>query len=252
MLDALNVVKNFGGLRALDNCSISIKQGEICGLIGPNGSGKSTLFNVITGYYSSDSGEIRFKELRIDKMTPYDIVDMGISRTFQLPSLFKKMTVMENMLIAPKSQKGENIWRAWFGTGISQQEHDNYKKAMELLEFLDIVQLRNEYADNISFGQQKLLELARALMTDPEIMLLDEPTGGINPVLVNKIITSLKEMREKGVTLLIVEHNMSVVSSLCDRVYVLDHGKNIASGTPDEVINNEEVIEAYLGAQYAA
>lgn len=252
MLDALNVVKHFGGLRALDNCSISIEQGEICGLIGPNGSGKSTLFNVITGYYSSDSGEIRFKDISIDTMAPYDIVNMGMSRTFQLPSLFKKMTVMENMLIAPKTQKGENIWRVWFGTGICRQEHDNYKKAMELLDFLDLAQLRNEYADNISFGQQKLLELARALMTDPEILLLDEPTGGINPVLVNKIIRFLKEMRERGVTLLIVEHNMSVVSSLCDRVYVLDHGKNITSGTLGEVINNKEVIEAYLGAQHAA
>ena len=170
-----------------------------------------------------------------------------MSRTFQLPSLFKKMTVMENMLIAPKAQKGEHILRAWFGTGVSKQEHDNYKKAMELLEFLDLGRLRNEYADNISFGQQKLLELARALMTGPEIMLLDEPTGGTNPVLVNKIIESLKEIRERGMTLLIVEHNMSVVSSLCDRVYVLDHGKNIASGTLDEVKTNERVIEAYLG-----
>jgi ABC-type branched-subunit amino acid transport system ATPase component len=251
MLDVLNVTKTFGGLRALDNCSIRVNQGEICGLIGPNGSGKSTLFNVITGYYRSESGEVWYNDKWIGGMAPYDIINMGISRTFQMPSLFKKMTVMENMLIAPKGQRGENIWRAWFGKGVKQQEHENYIKAMELLEYMDIIRIRNEYADNISFGQQKLLELARTLMTDPKMLLLDEPTGGINPVLVNKIIESIKEMRTTGMTFLIVEHNMGVISSLCDRVYVLDHGKNIAMGTPAEVKTNERVVEAYLGTQHA-
>ena len=247
MLSVLNVTKRFGGLTALDNCTINVEEKEICGLIGPNGSGKSTLFNVITGYYPTDNGKISYNEKHIESMTPYDIINMGISRTFQLPNLFKKMTLMENMLIASKAQKGENIWRAWFGLGVKQQDYDNYNKAMGLLEFFNLVQLRNEYANSISFGQQKLLELARALMTDPEILLLDEPTGGINPVLVNKIIESIKEMRDRSITFLIIEHNMSVVSRLCDRVYVLDHGKNIAMGTPDEVKANEKVIEAYLG-----
>ena len=248
MLEVRNVTKSFGGLKAVDDCSINVEKGDICGLIGPNGSGKSTLFNVITGYYRPDSGEILYKGTNIELMKPHKIVNMGMTRTFQLTHLFKRMTLMENMLIAPKLQEGETIWKALFGRNVKKQEHENYEKAMELLEFFGLTHLRNEYADSISFGQQKLLEMARTLMTEPDMVLMDEPTGGVNPVLINKIIDHIRELRDMGITFLIVEHNMSVVSELCDEVYVLDYGKNIAGGSPDEVRNDERVVDAYLGA----
>lgn len=252
MLEVRNVIKNFGGLKALDNCSITVEKSGICGLIGPNGSGKSTLFNMITGYYRPDSGKILYNGNDLGKVKPYEIVNMGMSRTFQLTHLFERMTLMENMLIAPKLQEGENIWKALLGRNVKKQEHGNYEKAMELLEFFDLTHLRNEYADSISFGQQKLLEMARTLMTKPDMVLMDEPTGGVNPVLINKITDCIKELRDAGLTFLIVEHNMSVVSELCDEVYVLDYGKNIARGSPDKVRNDECVIDAYLGAEHVA
>ncbi|MGP8337786.1 MAG: ABC transporter ATP-binding protein [Methanosarcinaceae archaeon] len=250
MLEVLNVTKSFGGLKAVDNCSITVRKTGICGLIGPNGSGKSTLFNLITGYYRPDSGKIFYNGSDLGKVKPYEIANMGLSRTFQLTHLFKRMTIMENMLIAPKLQEGENIWKALLGRNVKKQEHVNYEKAMEHLEFFGITHLRNEYADSISFGQQKLLEMARTLMTGPDMILMDEPTGGVNPVLINKIIDHIRELRDMGITFLIVEHNMSVVSELCDEVYVLDYGKNIARGNPDEVRNDECVIDAYLGAEH--
>lgn len=250
MLEVFNVTKSFGGVKAVDNCSITVEKAGICGLIGPNGSGKSTLFNVITGYYRSDSGKILYNGNDIGKMKPHEIVNMGMSRTFQLTHLFKRMTLMENMLIAPKLQEGENIWKALLGRNVKKQEHGNFEKAMELLEFFDLTHLRNEYADSISFGQQKLLEMARTMMAEPDMVLMDEPTGGVNPVLINKIIGHIRKLRDMGITFLIVEHNMSVISELCDEVYVLDYGKNIASGSPDEVRNDKRVIDAYLGAEH--
>ncbi len=250
MLEVFNVTKSFGGVKAVDNCSITVEKAGICGLIGPNGSGKSTLFNVITGYYRSDSGKILYNGNDICKMKPHEIVNMGMSRTFQLTHLFKRMTLMENMLIAPKLQEGENIWKALLGRNVKKQEHGNFEKAMELLEFFDLTHLRNEYADSISFGQQKLLEMARTMMAEPEMVLMDEPTGGVNPVLINKIIGYIRKLRDMGITFLIVEHNMSVISELCDEVYVLDYGKNIASGSPEEVRNDKRVIDAYLGAEH--
>lgn len=247
MLKVIDVHKSFGGIKALDAVSLEVERGSITGLVGPNGSGKTTLFNVISGFYPKDAGEIYLKGERIDELPPNEVVRKGLCRTFQISQAPGKMTVLENMLLAPKDQMGEGLWNTFFRKKrVLQQEMQNLEKAFHILSLVELFDLKNEYAGNLSGGQRKLLGLGRILMADPEIILLDEPTAGVNPTLNKSLMRLIEDLRKQGKTFFFVEHNMKVISHICDKVYVLDFGRMIAEGTPREIQENEEVLEAYL------
>ena len=248
MLRLENVHKSFGGIVALHGVSFDVEPLSITGLIGPNGSGKSTSFNVISGFYGKDRGEIYFQGKKIEDIEPYRIAMMGIGRTFQISEAPEKMTVLENLLLAPKKQIGEGVFDVFLHPKkIKKEDRKHLKNAFEILELIQLHDLRNEYAGNLSGGQKKLLSLGRILMSDPMLILLDEPTAGVNPTIIKDLIVAIKSLRdEKGKTILLVEHNMKVISEICDRVIVLDFGKKIAEGTPEEIQKNEKVLEAYL------
>jgi ABC-type branched-subunit amino acid transport system ATPase component len=248
MLRVENIVKSFGGILALDGVNLTVEEHKITGLVGPNGSGKSTLFNVVSGFYRKDSGEIRFEGNPIGNKESHQIAMMGIGRTFQISEIPEKMTVLENLLLAPKNQKGEKLVNVFLHPlKIRQENKKNLETAYEILELIKLYELRNEYAGNLSGGQRKLLSLGRILMSDPKMLLLDEPTAGVNPTLIKDLIVVIKTLRdEKGKTILLVEHNMKVISDICDWVIVLDFGRKIAEGTPQEIQKNEQVLEAYL------
>ncbi|NIN53380.1 MAG: ATP-binding cassette domain-containing protein, partial [Nitrososphaeria archaeon] len=249
MLTVKDVHKSFGGVKALDGASLKVKEHSIMGLIGPNGSGKTTLYNVVTGFYPPDMGEVLFRDESLIGLKPYETSLKGLARTFQITRVFPRMTVLENMLVAPTGQKGENLSSAFLKwRDVLNQEVAYAQKALRLLRFLEIDHLRDEYAGNLSGGQQKLLELGRILMMDPKIILLDEPVAGVNPTLAVKIFDKIKDLREEGdMTFVIVEHNMDVVMSFCDEIYVMNKGQVVAEGTPEEIQRDESVIEAYLG-----
>lgn len=248
MLQVKNIYKHFGGIAALDGVSFEVESSTITGLIGPNGSGKSTLFNVVSGFYAKDRGEIYFSGEKIEHIEPHKIALMGIGRTFQISEVPEKMTVLENLLLAPKNQFGEDILNVFLHPLKIKKENEEFiEKAYEILKLIQLYDLRNEYAGNLSGGQKKLLSLGRILMADPLLVLLDEPTAGVNPTLIKDLIVAIRSLRdEKGKTILVVEHNMKVISEICDKVIVLDFGKKIAEGTPEEIQRNEKVLEAYL------
>ena len=248
MLKVRNLYKSFGGISALNGVSFEVEPSTITGLIGPNGSGKSTFFNVISGFCTKDSGEIYFMGEKIDNFEPYKIALLGIGRTFQVSEAPDKMTVFENLLLSPKKQTGESIVNVFLHPLKIKKENEQFlKNAYEILELIKLYDLRNEYAGNLSGGQKKLLSLGRILMADPLLILLDEPTAGINPTLIKDLILVIKKLRDdRGKTILLVEHNMKVISEICDKVIVLDFGQKIAEGTPREIQKNTRVLEAYL------
>jgi len=251
MLRAESVVKSFGGLRAVDRCSFEVEKGSIVGLIGPNGAGKTTLFNVITGMYKPDAGRVIFKGEEISGLRPDGICHRGITRTFQVSRELKIMTVLENMLLAFKGQKGENIFRAVLKpTYVLEQEKENLGRSVEILKTLNLYELRNESVAILSGGQRKMLELGQALATGPELLLLDEPTAGATFAETGTVVNFIKWLREEqGLTFLIVEHKMEVIMHICDRIIVVNYGKKLMEGTPAEVRANKEVREAYLGRE---
>ena len=240
ILEVQAVSKAFGGIQALDGCSLVVEQGTITGLIGPNGSGKTTLFNVITGYERVDTGEIRFDGRAITGETPARIFGLGIGRTFQLTRIFPHLTVLENMHVAlPRNIGG--LLKHW---GSSQEQ----RQAMDLLDFVSLTSLKNEPAGNLSYGQKKLLEFALILVAQPQMILLDEPAGGVNPTMVNELARGIRTLnRQKNITFLVVEHNMEFVMGLCHMVNVMHRGTKIAEGPPQAVRKNPAVLDAYLG-----
>jgi len=249
ILQILDVVKDFGGLRAVDHCSFEVQQGSITALIGPNGAGKTTLFNLITGFEKCTAGNIKFMGERIDGLAAHQSFNHGIVRTFQIPRELKQMTVIENLMLVPSNQTGENIWMSWLTPWkISREEHQIKQNALETLDFLKLSHLKNEYAGNLSTGQKKLLELARTLMAKPKMILLDEPGAGVNPTLMNSLVEDIERSRvEKNITFLLIEHDMDLVMRLCDPVVVMSNGKKLAEGPPSDIRQNKDVIEAYLG-----
>lgn len=230
ILEVRDLTKRFGGVTAVDRCSLALAPGRIYGLIGPNGSGKSTLFNCITGLLKRDEGEVYYRGGRIDGLKSHEVARRGVGRTFQLTRVFPELTAYENLLAVS-----------------SGAEEEARRKADELLAFVTLDRLRNEFAGNLSYGQQKLLEFVRMLMTDPELILLDEPAAGVNRTLLNELLSAISAQRDRGRTVLIVEHDMKVVMGLCETVFVLDHGEKIAEGVPGVIQSNERVIEAYFG-----
>jgi len=240
LLQVQDISKAFGGIRALDTCSISVEQGSITGLIGPNGSGKTTLFNVITGYERADTGQIRFGDQIITNASPDKVFRLGIGRTFQLTRIFPRLTVLENMHVAAQRHDFKGLLSRWSAT----HEH---RRALELLDFVNLTALKNMPAGNLSYGQKKLLEFALILIAEPRVLLLDEPAGGVNPTMINYLADRIRTLNQRGVTFLVVEHNMEFVMELCDKVMVMHRGTRIAEGTPAEVRANPVVLEAYLG-----
>lgn len=234
MLKIINLTKRFGGIVAVNNVSLKIAKGTIMGLIGPNGAGKTTLMNLISGLIKPDSGKILLKNKNLTKMEPHQIAQLGISRTFQLTRVFNEMTVLENLI----------------GIAYTRFKDLDFiiKKSMALLELLELTRLKDEFAVNLSGGQQKLLEIGRACVTDPELLLLDEPFVGVHPKLKMVMIKFIQHLKkEKGVTILLISHDMKTVVELCDEVVAMNEGRLIARGSPKEIQKNKEVIEAYLG-----
>jgi branched-chain amino acid transport system ATP-binding protein len=244
--------KSFGGLQAVDGATFTVSEGTITGLIGPNGAGKTTMFNLLTGVLGPDSGTVRFRDETIEGRPPEAIVTEGIGRTFQTPRIFMGMTVRENLAFAAQGQSGESAFNAVFRGGrVSQEEAQLRKEVDEALSFLDLEDLAEEYARGLSGGQRKLLELGRVLMLDPDLILLDEPVAGVNPVLAEDLLDRLHALNKEGRTLLLIEHDMEIIMNNCDQIVVLHNGQVLATGPPEEIRDNEAVLEAYLGGEIA-
>ena len=244
-----NIIKTFGGLVALNDCSLEIKEKSITGIIGPNGSGKSTLFNVITGNLKPDAGKIFYDGVDITNSEPFELFHLGVLRTFQIAHEFTNMTVIENLMVVPGNQKGENLIYSLTNSKKIKKEDEKIKeKAIEVLKFLKIEHLRNERAGNLSGGQKKLLELARTMMVDAKIVFLDEVGAGVNKTLLKDISDSILRLnQDKGYTFCMIEHDFNFISELCDPVIVLAEGSVLFKGKAEEVKKNELVIESYLG-----
>jgi len=248
LLDIQGLLISFGGIQALAGISLALEREEILAVIGPNGSGKTTLFNLISGFHKPDTGKVFLKGDRIDGLRPDKIFHKGLIRTFQISRELEKMTLLENLMLVPGRQEGELIWNAWFRPWrVRAQEKMVKEHALETLRFVELHHLKDEYAGNISTGQKRLLEIARTMMADPDIILLDEPGAGVNPTLMNKLIGYIHQLNNQGKTFLIVEHNMELVMTICDPIIVMNAGSILTQGTPQNIRNDERVINAYLG-----
>ena len=249
MLKINNLNKNFGGLKAVNNVTLKVNQGSITGLIGPNGAGKTTLFNTIAGVYLPNNGEIFLEDNNITGLKPHELFNLGILRTFQIAHEFSSLTVLENLMMVPNKQLGENLIYAWFKNNlVKKQEEEIRAKAIEVIDFLNLSHLTQELAGNLSGGQKKLLELGRTMMVDSKLVLLDEVGAGVNRTLLNEISDAIIRLnKEKNYTFFVIEHDMDLIEKICDPVIVMAEGSVLFEGKFTEVKSNEEVIEAYLG-----
>ena len=248
MLEVKSVTKKFGGVVANNDVSFSFEEGQIVGLIGPNGAGKSTMFNMISAIFPPTTGTISFRGRFINELPTYQMTSLGISRTFQNLQVFKNMTVLENVMIGQHTRsKAGIIGAAFLSPKAKKEEKQIYEAAMEQLRFVEIEDFFDHKAGSLSLGKLRLLELARALATDPKLLLLDEIAAGLNHSETREMSRLIKKIRDKGITVFVVEHDMDLVMNICDKIIVLDQGEKIAEGTPKEIQNNERVITAYLG-----
>ena len=249
IFNANDIFLYFGGIKALDGFSIELDEKTITAIIGPNGAGKTTFFNVAGGIYPADRGEIYFKGERIDGLRPDQICLMGLTRTFQIARELGEMTVWENIMLAPKNQVGEKAFSALFKWGaVKGQEKTNWQKIESLLNDMGLYEERNELAKNLSAGKRKMLEISRAIMTEPELLMLDEPTSGATIDETKAIMEAIERLRdEKGITFLVVEHKMEVIMNLCNPIYVMYYGRNLANGDPETIQTDKRVLEVYLG-----
>jgi branched-chain amino acid transport system ATP-binding protein len=252
LLEVEGLAKRFGGITAVDGATFDVAPGSLTGLIGPNGAGKSTTFNCITGIHRPDAGRVVFDGEEITGLAPHAIAQRGLVRTFQIARELDEMTVLENVMLAPQNQLGEELWRSVLPgarDGVVAQETELREEAWETLEFFEIDHLAEEYAGSLSGGQRKLLEMARVLMTDPDMVLLDEPLAGVNPTLEEKLLERLHELRDEGYTFLLVEHDMDIIMNNCDPLIVMHQGQLLTAGSPAEVQNDERVLDAYFGEE---
>lgn len=251
MLEIKNIQKNFGGLVAVNNASMNVTKGSITGLIGPNGAGKTTLFNIIAGNLHSDLGEVYLEKEKISDLKAHELFEKGVLRTFQIAHEFSTLTVLENLMMVPGNQFGENLLYSWFKNSIvSKQEEEIRAKAIAVIDFLNLNHLTQEVAGNLSGGQKKLLELGRTMMVDAKLVLLDEVGAGVNRTLLNEISDAIIRLnKEKDYTFFVIEHDMDLIEKICEPVIVMAEGSVLFQGSFEEVKSNEEVIEAYLGRE---
>jgi neutral amino acid transport system ATP-binding protein len=246
------VTRTFGGLTAVSVDHLEVQRGGITGLIGPNGAGKTTLFNLLTGFDQPDTGTWSFDGKSLGKLSPHQVARLGVVRTFQLTKALSRLTVLQNMLLGAQGQKGESFFRALVPGTWKAQEQSNTEKALDLLQRFKLDAKKDDFAGTLSGGQRKLLEMARALMSDPQVVMLDEPMAGVNPALTQSLLGHVKDLREQGMTVIFVEHDMDVVRDISDWVVVMAAGKVIAEGPPESISQNQAVVDAYLGAHHDA
>lgn len=250
LIEVKGVSKNFGGLKAVADLTFSLEKGKIKGIIGPNGAGKTTIFNLISGILLIDSGEIFFKETLLNRLKPYQIAYLGISRTFQNLQLFDNMTVVENVMVGLHTRTHSELLPSLLRLSKSRdEEHRSYERAYETLQLVNMESRTSEMVSGLSYGEQKLVEVARALVSDPEVIMLDEPVSGLNTKEIERLVDLIRKINTQGKTILLVEHNMRFVMNICEEVLVLNYGKLIAEGNPSHIVRNRDVINAYLGEE---